>query len=114
LVFTESTFHVSKVIKGDPTLQDTEIIISETGGIYNGKKYTSEGNELFDQGKYLLFLQKFDDRTVIPYDVYYVEGVTSGKYKLESGKVKGYGEDPVKDKATKLSESQLLQEVENK
>jgi hypothetical protein len=114
IVFTESVFKVEKVIKGEEGLNKTDIIINETGGVKDGKKYTSEGDELFDKGKYLLFLDKADQEENTPYDVFYVKGVAAGKFKLENGKVKGYGTDPVKNKASKLSESQFLQEVGNK
>jgi hypothetical protein len=57
-------------------------------------------------------MDKAESDSEIPYDRYYIKGVFSGKFKLENGKVKGYGTDEVRKKAEALSESALLKAVE--
>lgn len=111
LFFTESIFHVGQVLKGDKGLKGAEIVITETGAQIDDKLYVFEGDELFNRGKYLLFLDRSDADDEFPYDQYYVKGVITGKFKLSNGKVKGYGDDDVRKEAEKLKPSALIKAV---
>lgn len=110
---TENVFHVEKVLKGDKSIAKTNILVNEQGGIVGNKKYVGEGNELFDSGQYMLFLEKITDRSVVPYDIYVVQGVTSGKIKLNGDQVKGFGKDKVRQAVETVSKQDLISAVES-
>lgn len=55
----------------------------------------------------MLFLVKFED-----VNSYAVTGVWSGKFKLEGDKVRGFGEDPVRQEAEKFTKKSFHDKVE--
>ncbi|MFD2171646.1 hypothetical protein [Tumebacillus lipolyticus] len=113
-VLTEKVFKVSQVLKGEEELKGQEIVITETGGTYNGETLSVAGDEPFGPGKYLVFLSKNPPHEERPYPRYVVQGVFSGKFKIENGKIKGFGEDLVRQEVEKLSEESLIKVAKEK
>ncbi|MCX7570098.1 hypothetical protein OS242_08980 [Tumebacillus sp. DT12] len=121
IVETHNDFQVLKVYKGPKEIENTAITVNETGGIYEGKKYQSPNNKLFDEGVYLLFMHKGDK--------YYCLGIGAGKYKVKNSKgervgkfernagylkekITSYGNMGVKEQVADWTGEQLISEIE--
>lgn len=120
IVETHNEFQVLKVFKGPKEIENNTITVNETGGIYEGKKYQSKHDPLFDEGVYLLFMDKGEK--------YYCLGLGEGKYKIKhkggerlgkfdpnaaflKEKIVSYGQMGVTKQVVDWSGEQLIQEV---
>lgn len=126
MVETFHKFYVRKVIKGSQDILNTDITINQTGGFYEGKKYVGEGDTLFEDAQYLLYLQMQDN-------IYFRTAIGSGMYKLDNlkvtqlksnasfdakapylkNKISAFGGMKVRKQAENMTGEELLNEVIN-
>lgn len=82
VVFTLSEVNVNQVYSG--MLNTKNITILETGGIYNNRNHTFNGNEALKTGdEAVLFIKKYEGP--VAQDVYVILGVYQGKFSLKDG-----------------------------
>lgn len=120
IVETHNDFQVLKVYKGPKEIENTEITVNETGGVYEGKKYESKRDPLFDEGVYLMFMDKGDKYYCLggegKYKVKNNKGERVGKFDRNAGylkeKITSYGNMGVTEQVANWTGEQLIAEIE--